>query len=98
MKRGAYLINTSRGAVIDKVALKAALQNGRLAGFAGDVFDPQPPSNEDMTFVNDDRVILTPHVAGLTDKTYREVCLFCAENVLAVVRGEEPESNSLFSG
>ena len=96
IKRGAFLINTSRGAVIDKAALKAAMQDGTLAGFAGDVFDPQPPTSDDLRFVNDDRVILTPHVAGLTDKTYREVCLFCAENVLAVVRGEEPEKRSVF--
>ncbi len=96
MKRGAFLINTSRGAVIDKAALKTALQDGTLAGFAGDVFDPQPPTRDDLTFVNDDRVILTPHVAGLTDTTYREVCLFCARNVLAVVRGEQPEVKSVF--
>jgi D-3-phosphoglycerate dehydrogenase / 2-oxoglutarate reductase len=96
MKRGAFLINTSRGAVVDKAALKAALQEGTLAGFAGDVFDPQPPSQNDMAFVNDDRVILTPHVAGLTDKTYREVCLYCAENLLAVVKGGVPEQKSVF--
>lgn len=98
MKRGAFLINTSRGAVMDKAALKAALQDGTLAGFAGDVFDPQPPTSEDMAFVNDDRVILTPHIAGLTDKTYREVCLFCAENVLAVVRDGEVEVRSVYVG
>jgi phosphoglycerate dehydrogenase-like enzyme len=96
MKRGAYLINTSRGAVIDKAALKQALQDGTLAGFAGDVFDPQPPAGDDMDFVNNDRVILTPHVAGLTDKTYREVCLYCAENVLAVVRGGAAEEKAVF--
>jgi phosphoglycerate dehydrogenase-like enzyme len=96
MKRGAYLINTSRGAVIDKAALKQALQDGTLAGFAGDVFDPQPPSGDDMEFVNNDRVILTPHVAGLTDRTYREVCLYCAENVLAVVRGGAAEERAVF--
>ena len=95
MKRGAFLINTSRGAVIDKAALKEAMAHGTLAGFAGDVFDPQPPTSDDMAFVNDDRVILTPHVGGLTDNAFREVCLYCAENVLAVVRGGEPEQKSV---
>jgi len=43
-------------------------------------------------------VTLTPHVAGLTDTTYREVCMFCAANVLAVVKGEMPDARSVYKG
>jgi D-3-phosphoglycerate dehydrogenase / 2-oxoglutarate reductase len=96
LKPGAFLINTARGAVIDKRALRNALDTGQLAGFAGDVFDPQPPGPEDMPLVTHDRVLLTPHVAGLTDATYREVCLYCARNVLAVLTDQTPASRSVY--
>jgi D-3-phosphoglycerate dehydrogenase len=61
MKRGAYLINASRGEVLDQRAALAALAENHLAGLALDVFDPEPP---DTTFPDDPRLILTPHIAG----------------------------------
>jgi D-3-phosphoglycerate dehydrogenase / 2-oxoglutarate reductase len=96
MKRGAFLINTGRGALVDKRALAAALDDGRVAGYAADVFDPQPPAQEDMALIERSNVILTPHVAGLTDATYRQVCLFCARNVLAVLENGAPDTRSLY--
>lgn len=61
LKRGAYLINASRGEVLDQRAALTALDEGHLAGLALDVFDPEPPNT---TFPDDPRLILTPHIAG----------------------------------
>ncbi|MCS7055877.1 MAG: hypothetical protein NZM18_06865 [Thermoflexales bacterium] len=97
MKPGAILVNTARGALIDQRALTQALSEGRIGAFAADVLAQQPPAPDDP-LLRCERVTLTPHVAGLTDRTYREVCLFCARNVLAVLRGEPPDPRSLYMG
>lgn len=97
MKPGAILVNTARGALIDQRALTEALCVGRLGAFAADVLAQQPPAPDDP-LLRCERATLTPHVAGLTDRTYREVCLFCAQNVLAVLQGEPPDPRSLYSG
>ncbi|MFP3649053.1 NAD(P)-dependent oxidoreductase, partial [Paraburkholderia sp. SIMBA_054] len=69
MKRGAHLINASRGTVVDIEALDAALREGRLGGAAVDVFPVEPKGNGDA-FVSPltvhDNVILNPHVGGST--------------------------------
>ncbi|HEX8169158.1 MAG TPA: NAD(P)-dependent oxidoreductase [Thermoanaerobaculia bacterium] len=61
LPRGAYVINASRGEVLDQQAALAALASDHLAGLALDVFDPEPP---ETTFPDDPRLILTPHVGG----------------------------------
>jgi phosphoglycerate dehydrogenase-like enzyme len=61
LPRGAYVINASRGEVLDQQAALAALAENHLAGLALDVFDPEPP---DVTLPDDPRLILTPHIAG----------------------------------
>ena len=63
MKRGAILINASRGEVLDTDATLRALASDQLSGLALDVFDPEPPQRE---WPDDPRLILTPHVAGCT--------------------------------
>ncbi len=98
MKPGAFLINTARGALIDSQALHQALLEHRLAGFAADVFAPQPPDTDDLKLIALPNVILTPHVAGWTDATYRQMCLYCAHNVLAVLRGDAPDDASIYRG
>jgi phosphoglycerate dehydrogenase-like enzyme len=95
VKPGAILINTARGAVIDQPALAAALREGRLAAFAADVLEREPPASDDA-LLGDERVILTPHIAALTDVTYRAMCVRTAANLLAVLRGEQPEAASLY--
>jgi phosphoglycerate dehydrogenase-like enzyme len=77
MKRGAILINTSRGEVLDARAVRDAIVEGRLAGAAIDVFDPEPPK-EDFPLLGLENVLLTPHLAA---RTYTAI-----ENMSWVVR------------
>jgi len=90
MKPGALLVNTSRGAVVDHVALANALTRNSLGGYATDVWDPEPPNADDPLW-SDGRVLVTPHVAGLTDVTYREICVRPAEAVSAILAGIAPD-------
>jgi glyoxylate reductase len=88
MKPGAWLINLSRGAVIDEPALIAALQTGRLAGAALDVFAHEPAVPEVLRKM--ENVVLTPHLGGGSQEGRREAQEQCVENVLRVLRGERP--------
>ena len=65
MKRGAYLINTARGKICDRDAVVRALESGQLAGYAGDVWFPQPPP-KDHPWRTMPHHGMTPHVAGTT--------------------------------
>ncbi|MEZ4737161.1 MAG: NAD(P)-dependent oxidoreductase [Caldilineaceae bacterium] len=84
LKSTAFLINTARGALIDPVALRAALLAGRLAGFGADVLEQEPPDPTDPLLTHD-RVLITPHTSALTAETYRAMCIQTAQNVLAVL-------------
>ena len=95
MRRGALLVNTARGALVDMSALRAALLRGTLGGFAADVLDVEPPAPDDPLLVAEN-VLLTPHVASLTEATYRTLCRYTAENVARVLRGEAPDPRSVF--
>jgi len=95
MKPAACIINTARGALIDQGVLRTALLAGRISGFAADVLDVEPPAADDP-LLRCPRVLLTPHSASLTSATYREICLFTAENVVAVLEGRAPVENSVF--
>jgi (S)-sulfolactate dehydrogenase len=81
MKPGAVLINTSRGGIVDEMALAAALRSGHLGGAALDVFDqePLPPSPH---FENCPRLLLTPHVAGVTAEANERVSFLIADRLL----------------
>jgi D-3-phosphoglycerate dehydrogenase len=89
MKPGACLINVSRGAVVDDDALLAALRDGRIAGAALDVFSTQPLP-PDHPYFGLENVILTPHLAGITEQSMRRMGLGVAEETLRVLAGKPP--------
>lgn len=85
LKPTALLINTARGAIIDPVALRAAIAVNRFAGFGADVLDQEPPDSTDPLLTHE-RVLITPHTSALTAETYRAMCIQTAQNVLTVLR------------
>ena len=82
MKPSAVLINTARGGIIDEHALVQALHEKRLAGAALDVFDHEPPLAGQLP-ADDPRLILTPHIAGLTQESNARVSTMIAERIAA---------------
>ncbi len=88
MKPGAILINTARGGIIDEAALAAALRDGRLAGAALDVFGAEPitPATAEL-YAGLDNLILTPHIAGVTEESNARVSEVTARNVLEALAG-----------
>ncbi|MBI4671972.1 MAG: hydroxyacid dehydrogenase [Chloroflexi bacterium] len=89
LPKGAYLINTSRGGVIDEVALYAALKERRIAGAALDVREQEPPPDDDP-FRSLDNVLMSPHVAGFTEEAQTRTSIMVAEDVIRVLQGGRP--------
>jgi D-3-phosphoglycerate dehydrogenase / 2-oxoglutarate reductase len=89
MKPGAYLINASRGPVVDEAALIEALQEGHLAGAGLDVFDPEPPA-PDNPLLHMDNVVVTPHLAANTVQSSRRCSHSVADQILQMLAGEQP--------
>ena len=88
MRSGAFLINSSRGPVIDRHALVRALQEGWIAGAGLDVFDPEPLPPE-SPLLELDNVVVTPHQAAHTQEAMFWMAAV-AEDVLGVIEGREP--------
>ena len=88
MKPTAYLINTSRGPVVDEAALVEALEHKKIAGAALDVYEQEPKVHPALVGRKD--VILTPHIASATIETRTKMAVVAAKNAVALFRGERP--------
>ena len=81
MKKGAVLINSARGGIVDEVALAAALKSGALGGAAIDVFDKEPLPASDH-FKDCPNLLLTPHIAGVSAESNERVSFLIADKVI----------------
>jgi lactate dehydrogenase-like 2-hydroxyacid dehydrogenase len=88
MKPTAYLINTSRGAVIDEFALIEALKNRAIRGAALDVFENEPALATGLSEL--ENVILTPHIASATEETRQAMSELAAKNIIETLEGRIP--------
>jgi glyoxylate reductase len=88
MKRSAYLINTTRGPVVDETALAWALRNRLIAGAALDVYEREPDVHPDLLTM--ENVVLAPHLGSATTETRTAMADLAASNVIAVLGGEPP--------
>jgi len=93
MKPTAFLINVSRGAVVDTYALCMALQEKWIAGAATDVFTEEPPPTNHALF-SLENIILTPHVAGLTRECSERVAIKAVENLIRTLEDRERKVRS----
>jgi len=89
MKQSAYVINTSRGPVIDESALIEALNNGIIAGAALDVTETEPPG-KNTPLINREDIILTPHAAFYSEDALHELQTSVTEDVIGVLNGANP--------
>jgi glyoxylate reductase len=87
MKPTAFLINTSRGAVVDEAALVHALESGKIAGAALDVYENEPFIHPGLKRPN---VVLAPHLASASRETRTKMACMAAENVVALFKGQRP--------
>ncbi|WP_339133251.1 NAD(P)-dependent oxidoreductase [Streptomyces sp. f51] len=89
LKPTAFVVNTSRGALIDQDALADALHAGALAGAGLDVFDPEPPTPA-LRLLKAPNVVLSPHVAGVTRETLVRIALAAVRNAADFIAGKPP--------
>jgi len=89
MKRSAYLVNTSRGPIVDEAALIEALQKKLIAGAALDVLEHEPVS-ADNPLLKMDNVVVTPHIGSGSIETRTAMAVLAAKNLVAALNGETP--------
>ena len=88
MKKEAFLVNISRGDIVDEEALYKALRDGKIRGAALDVFSSEPPFESPLLSL--DNVILTPHMGAYTVEALRETGMICARNIVDLLEGRRP--------
>lgn len=88
MKPSTYIINTSRGAVIDEKALISALKEGKIKGAGLDVYENEPDIPEDL--INLKNVVLLPHIGSATYKARNKMAVMVVENLIAGLEGKRP--------
>ena len=93
MKQGAVVINVARGEIIDEPALAEALRGGKLGGAALDVFSAEPIDRANPLLATAaDNVILSPHVAGVSQEAQGRIITMTISNIVKVMQGQVPES------
>jgi len=90
MKKDAFLINTSRGGIVDEEALYDALRNNKLRGAALDVYDNEPLRESPLKEL--DNVIMTPHIGAYTEEAIENMSIQAAQNLIDVLEGKEPQN------
>lgn len=90
VKKGAYLVNTARGPIIDEHALVNALHAGKLAGVGLDVFDNEPNINPEL--IGMENVILTPHIASATLEAREKMGELAVSAILDLINSKEPQN------
>ena len=97
MKAGAILINAARGGVVDEAELVRHLGNGHLAGAAVDVYSSEPPTQDNPLLSAADevgrRLLLTPHIAGVTRQSWAHLFRSAWQNVERLLLHDEPPAN-----
>jgi lactate dehydrogenase-like 2-hydroxyacid dehydrogenase len=88
MKRSAYLVNTTRGPVVDEAALAWALRERLISGAALDVFEREPEVHPDLLTL--ENVLLSPHLGSATRETRLAMADLAVRNVIAVLAGQPP--------
>ncbi len=88
MKKTAYLINTSRGPVVQEDALVRALQNGEIAGAGLDVYENEPAVHTEL--IKLENVVLAPHIASATIETRTKMATMAAQNIVDGLNGKKP--------
>ena len=86
MKKGALLINTGRGQLINDADVAEALENGQLGGYGADVMCAEPPSDDNPLFAQPNAFI-TPHIAWATKEARSRLLAICADNIKAFIEG-----------
>jgi len=90
IKESAFLINTSRGGIVDEKALYDALKNNKLRGAALDVYKNEPLRESPLTEL--DNVIMTPHISAYTEEAIENMSIQAAQNLIDVLEGREPQN------
>jgi D-3-phosphoglycerate dehydrogenase len=90
IKKEAFLINTSRGGIVDEQALYQALRNNQLKGAALDVYHNEPPVESPLKEL--DNVIMTPHIAAYTEEAIENMGMQAAQNLIDVLEGRKPKN------
>jgi len=89
MKKHAFIVNISRGNIVDEEALCRSLKEGKIRGAALDVFSQEPPVGSPLLFLNN--VILTPHMGGYTLEALRDTGMICVRNIVDLFEGKKPQ-------
>jgi D-3-phosphoglycerate dehydrogenase len=91
MKPTAYLINCARGGLVNTADLLEALRKGRIAGYAADVMEQEPPDPDDPLITSGlENIVLTPHIGSRTYESVVRQATMAVKNLVAVLRGERP--------